>query len=217
MEAGTKGLHEALKKVSGRMDGQENCQTQHEQVISYLYQTIQAEGAEAIGRDEQLGQDVLDTKAQPQGQLQKHERILNPMMAELMANRAARERQESHLAQLIKEVTSLIGKVKGKRSNPTPEQSAGVGGGGGGRPPPTMHGAAGGTPDPGNSEGEGSDDQRRGRRDKRLDKRNKIPAAKEKADEGKYGDATEDELRFSRALGKTIGETMKGPAEPLSE
>jgi len=32
VEAATKGLQDALKKVSGRMDGQDNHQTQHEQV-----------------------------------------------------------------------------------------------------------------------------------------------------------------------------------------
>jgi len=105
-----------------------------------------------------------------------------------------------------------MGQVKGKRSNPTPEQSTGAAGGGGRRPPPTMHGAAGGTPDPGDSEGEGSNNERRARRDERPDKRNKKPADKEKTDE--YGDATEDEIRFSRALGKAIGETTKRPAQP---
>ena len=64
------------------MDGQENCQTQHEQVTSHLHQTIQAEGAAAMGRDELLGQELLDTKAQHQRELQNQERILNAMMAE---------------------------------------------------------------------------------------------------------------------------------------
>jgi len=48
------------------------------------------------------------------------------MMAELEANREARERQESHIAELTMAVTSLMSQVKGKRSNPTPEQSAGA-------------------------------------------------------------------------------------------
>jgi len=80
-----------------------------------------------------------------------------------------------------------------------------------------MHGAAGGTPDPGDSEGGGSDDERRGRRDERPDKRIKKPAEKTKTAEGKYGEATEDEIRFSLALGKAIGETTKRPAQPPSE
>jgi len=124
-----------------------------------------------MGRDEQLGQELLDTKAQHQRELQNYERILNAMMAELEVNKEARERQESHIAESTEAVTSLMGQVKGKCLNRTPERSAGAtGGGGGGRPPPTMHGAAGGTPDLGDSEGEGSDDERRGRRDERPDK-----------------------------------------------
>jgi len=58
------------------------------------------------------------------------------MMAELEANKEARERQESHIPELTTAVTSLMSQVKGRRSNPTPAQSAGAtGGGGGGRPP----------------------------------------------------------------------------------
>jgi len=52
-----------------------------------------------MGLDEQLGQELLDTKAQHQQELQNHERILNAMMAELEANKEARERQESQIAQ----------------------------------------------------------------------------------------------------------------------
>jgi len=194
VEAATQGLQEAFKRVSGRIDGQDTRQTQHEQVTSHLHQTIQTEGAAAMGKDEQLGQELLDTKAQHQRELQKHERIVNAMMAELEANKEARERQESHIAELTAAVTSLMGQVKGKDSNTTPERSAGAtGGGGGGRPPPpTMHGATGGTPDPGESEGggsederRGSDDERRGRRGERPDRQNKKPADKEKTAEEK--------------------------------
>jgi len=162
VEPATQGLQEALTRVSGRMDGQDTRQTEHKQVTSRLHQMIQMEGAAAIGRDAQLGQVLLDTKPQHQRELQNHERILNAMMAEVEANKEARERQESHIAELTQAVTSLMGQVEGKRSNPTPERSAGAtGGGGGGRPPRTMHGAAGGTPDPGDSQGGGSDDERR--------------------------------------------------------
>jgi len=219
VEAATKGLQEALKRLGGRMDGQHNRQTRHEQVTSQLHQTIQAEGAAAMGRDEQLGRELLDMKAQHQRELQNHERILNAMKAEWEASKEARERQESHIAELTVAVTSFMGQVKGKRSNPNLEQSAGAtGGGGGGRPPPpTMHGAAGGAPDPGDSEGGGGDDERRGRRDERPDKRNKKPAEKEKTEEEKYGEATKDERRFSRPLGKAIAETTKCPAQPQSE
>ena len=98
-EAATKGLQNALKRVGGRMDGQDNCQTRHEQVTSHLHQTIQAEGAAAMGREEQLGQELLDTKSQHQQELQNHQRILNAMMAELEANKEVRERQETHIAE----------------------------------------------------------------------------------------------------------------------
>jgi len=63
VEAATMGLQDALKRVGGRMDGQDSRQTRHEKVTSHLHQTIQAEGAAAMGRDEQLGQELLNTKA----------------------------------------------------------------------------------------------------------------------------------------------------------
>jgi len=218
VEAATQGLQEAFKRVCGRIDGQDTSHTQHEQVTSHLHQTIQTEGATAMGSNEQLGQELLDTKAQPHRELQNHERILNTMMAKLEANKEARERQESHIAELTAAVISLMSQVQAKRSNPTPERSArATGRGGRGRPPPTMYGAAGGTPDPGDSEGGGSDDKRRGRRDERPDKPDKKPPEKEKTDEEKYGEATEEEIRFSRALGKARGETTKRPAQPPSE
>jgi len=218
VEVATQGLQQACKRVSGRMDGQDTRQTQHQQVTSHLHQTLRMEGPAAIGKEEQLGQELLDTKALHQREIQNPERILNAMMAELEASKEARERQASQIAELTAAVTSMMGQVKGKRSNPTRERSAGAtGGGGGGRPSPTMDGAAGGTPHPGDSEGGGSDDERRGRRDERPQKLNKKPAEKEKTDEEKYGEATEDEIRFARALGKAIEETTKRPAQPPSE
>jgi len=111
-----------------------------------------------------------------------------------------------------------MGQVIGKRSNPTLERSAGAAGGGGGRrPPPTMQEAAGGTPDLGDSEGGGSDDERRGRPREIPARQNRNFADKQKIDEEKYGKATEDEIRFSRASGKAIGETTKHPTQPPSE
>jgi len=52
VETATQGLKEAFKRVSGRMDGQDIRQTQHDQVTSHLHQTIQTERAVAMGRDE---------------------------------------------------------------------------------------------------------------------------------------------------------------------
>jgi len=95
VEAATQGLQEAFKRVSGRMDGQDTRQTQHEQVTSHPHQTIQTEGAAAMGRDEQLGQELLDTKAQHQRELQNHERILNAMMAELEAKKKLEKDKEA--------------------------------------------------------------------------------------------------------------------------
>ena len=66
VETATKGLQDALKRVGGRMDGQDNRQTRHEQVTSQRQQSIQAEGAAAVGSDEQLGRELLDTKPQHQ-------------------------------------------------------------------------------------------------------------------------------------------------------
>jgi len=66
VEVATQGLQEAFKTVSGRMVGQDTRQTQHEQITTHLHQTIQTEGAAAMGRDDQLGRELLDTKAQHQ-------------------------------------------------------------------------------------------------------------------------------------------------------
>ena len=44
-----------------------------------------------MGRDELLGQELLDMKAQHEPGLQNDERILITMMAELETNREARE------------------------------------------------------------------------------------------------------------------------------
>jgi len=131
VEAATKVPQEALKRVSGTIDGQDSCQTQQEQVTSHLHQTIQVEGAAALGRDEPWGQELLDTKTQHQRELHNHERILNAMMAELEVNKQDREWPESQIGKLTQVVTSMMGQVKGKRSNPTSKQSAGATGGGG--------------------------------------------------------------------------------------
>ena len=74
-----------------------------------------------------------------------------------------------------------MGQVKAMWSNPRQERSAGAGGIGGGRPPPIMHRAAGDTPDHGDSDRWGSDDERGGRRDKEPNKWNKKPAEKAKS------------------------------------
>ena len=54
LEGATVGPQEGLKKLGGRIDGQDNRQTRHQQVTSQMHQTQQADGAVAMGRDEQL-------------------------------------------------------------------------------------------------------------------------------------------------------------------
>ena len=98
LEAAIKCLQDALKRVFRRMNGQDRRQTGHKQVTSHLHQTIEAEGAAALGREGELGQELLDTKAQHKRELQNQERILNAMRAELEANKEARGRQETHRA-----------------------------------------------------------------------------------------------------------------------
>jgi len=178
-ETVTEVLQEALKKVSGRMNGQDSRQAQHEQVILYLHQTRQSEGSAGMSRDQQLGQEPLDMRAQHRRERQNHKRRINPMLTELEGNKEVREGQESHIAELTEVVTSMMSQVRGKRSTPTLEPSAGADEGGGGRPHPTMHGAVGGTPDPGDSDGEESRNKRTARHDARPVRRNEKPARKE--------------------------------------
>ena len=113
VEVATNGLQEAGKRVSGRMDRQDNRQTQHEWVTSQLHQTMQSEGAVAIGREKQLAQELLDTRAQHQRELQHHESILNTMMVELEANKEPSKNPESHTTELTEVLTSLMSQVKG--------------------------------------------------------------------------------------------------------
>ena len=77
--------------------------------------------------------------------------------------------------------------------------------------PPTMPGDAGGTPDLGDIEGDGSGHEGLGRQGENP------PNGRKKQKRKKYGEATKDEIRFSRALGKAIGESTKRPAQPPSE
>ena len=71
--------------------------------------------------------------------------------------------------------------------------------------PPTRHGAAGGTPDPGDSHGEGSGAERREWWDETPTKRNKKPGEQEITNDQTYSKAIEDEIWFPSALRKAIG------------
>ena len=87
------------------------------------------------------------------------------------------------------------------------------GGNGGNRPPPPRQ-AAPGAPGRGDSD-DGDDDKEgpsKGRRDERPARKGKGPEENEEEEE-----ATRDELRFSRALGKTLGDTTKWLAQPPPE
>jgi len=68
-----------------------------------------------------------------------------------------------------------MGQVKGKGANLTLEPSAVAGGRGRRRSPQTMHAAAAGTPDPRDSGGEGSGDERRGRGSEKTVRQNNKP------------------------------------------
>ena len=106
-------------------------------------------------------------------------------------------------------------KGKGKQSDPTPERSMAAGGegGGGNRPPPPQQ-AAPGAPGGGDCDDDDDDEEgpRKGRRDERPARKGKGPEENEEEEE-----ATWDEIRFSRALGKAIGDTTKRPAQPPPE
>ena len=106
-------------------------------------------------------------------------------------------------------------KGKGKQSDPTPERSMAAGreGGGGNRPPPPQQ-AAPGAPGGGDSDDDDNDEEgpKKGRRDERPARKGKGTEENEEEEE-----ATCDEIRFSRALGKAIGDTTKRPAQPPPE
>ena len=109
-------------------------------------------------------------------------------------------------------------KGKGKQSDPTPERSiaAGGGDGGGDKPPPPRQGA------PVAPGGGDSDDDwegpRKGRRDERPARRSRKPRREEDEDDNEdEAMADPDKLRFSRILGRAIGDTSKRPAQPPPE
>ena len=174
---------------------------------------IETEGADSWNRDKDLAQEIVGSKHQ----LDHHERLINVLGTELVNQREAREESDRQLTEMkgMLEVLLRRDKGKGKQSDPTPERSMARGGegGGGNRPPPPQQ-AAPGAPSGGDS-GDDDDDEKgpgKGRRDERPVRRGKGPEENEEEEE-----ATWDEIRFSRALGKAIGDTTKGPAQPPPE
>ena len=90
--------------------------------------------------------------------------------------------------------------------------AAGGGNGGNQLPPPQQ--AAPGAPRGGDSDDDDEDEGwRKGRWDERPTRKNKAREDNEDGEE----EATWDEIRFSRALGKAIRETTKRPAQPPPE
>ena len=153
-------------------------------------------------------------------QLDHHEQLINLLGTELVKQREAREESDRQLTEMTGMLELLLSQVKGKekQSDPTPGRSIAAGGrdGGGNRPPPPQLGA------PGASGGGDSDDDgqgpRKGRRDERPARRSRKPRREEdEEDDDDEGMADIDELRFSRILGRAIGDTSKHPAQPPSE
>ena len=214
MEKASEMLQMAYEQVTERLDDQD---ARHQARSSQLHQSIQAEGSAAMARDEEIGRELLDQRAQNQQALRAHGQALREVIQELRACKEERRQQEGRIAELSELVISLNAQVKGKgkRSDPTPEPSplAAGGGNGGNRPPPPQQ-AATGAPGGGDSDDDDDDEEGpdKGRRDERPARKGKGPEEKEEEEE-----ATWDDLRFSRALGKAIGDTTKQPAQPPPE
>ena len=164
-----------------------------------------------MARDKQIGREQLDQRAQTQQALLEPAQALREVIQELRVSKEERRQQEGWIAELSEVIVSQNAQVKGKgkQADPTPERSAtGAGGGNGGNPRPPPEQAAPGAP--GGSDREDDDEEaRKGRRDERPARKNK--AAEDNEDEVEK--ATWDQLRFSRALGKAIGDTTKRPAQ----
>ena len=209
-------LQTPFEQVTERLDDQD---ARHQASSSQLHQSIQAERSAAMARDEEIRRELLNQIAQNQEALLEQGQALREVIQELRASKEERRQQEGRIAELSKlpVVISLNAQVKGKgkKSDPTPEPSATAAGGGhgGNRPPPPQQ-AAPGAPrgediDDDNDDEEGPEQRRR---DERPSRKRQGPEQNEDEEE-----TTWDELRFSRALGKAIGDTTKWPAQPPPE
>ena len=209
METGSEMLQMAFEQVTERLDDQD---ARHQATSSQLHQSIQAEGSAAMARDKEIRRELLDQRAQNQQALLEHGQALREVIQELRASKEEQRQQEGRIAELSELIVSLNAQVKGKgkQSDLTPEQSAtAAGGGNGGNRPPPPQQAAPGAPRGGDSN---DDDEgpEKGRWDERPARKGRGPEENEEEEE----EATGDELRFSRALGKAIGETTKRSAQP---
>ena len=129
METASEMLQRAFEQLTERLDDQD---PRHQATSSQLHQSIQAEGSAAMARDEEIGRELLDQRAQNQQALLEHVQALREVIQELRASREERRQQEGRIAELAELVISLNAQVKGKRkkSDPTPEPSAMAAGGG---------------------------------------------------------------------------------------
>ena len=169
METALEMLQKAFEQVTERLDDQD---ARHQATSSQLHQSIQAEGSAAMARDEEIGRELLDQRAQNQQALREHGQALREVIQELRASKEERRQQEGRIAELSELVISLNAQVKGKgkKSDPTPEPSAVAegGGNGGNRPAPPQQ-AAPGTPGGGDSDDDDNNEEgsEKGRRDER--------------------------------------------------
>ena len=212
MKTALQMLQIAFEQVTERLDDQD---AYHQATSSQLHQSIQAEGSAAMARDEEIRRKLLDQRALNQQALLEHGQALREVIQELRASKEERRRQEGRIAELSELIVSLNAQVKGKgkRSDPTPVRSATAAGGGnvGNRPPPRQQ-AAPGAPGGGDSDDDGEEPEK-GRQEERPARKGRGPGENEKGEE----EATWDELRFSRALGKAIRESTKRQAQPPPE
>ena len=194
METASEMLQMAFEQVTERLDDQD---ARHQATSSQFHQSIQAEGSAAMARDEEIGRELLDQRAQNQLALLEHGQALREVIQELRASKEERRQQEGRIAELSKLVISLNAQVKGKgkQSDPTPEPSATAAeGGNGGNRTPLPQQAAPGAPGGGDSDDDDDEDEgpEKGRQDERPARKGKGPEENEEEEE-----ATWDELPFS--------------------
>ena len=111
MERVSEMLQMAFEQVTERLDDQD---ARHQATSSQLHQSIWAEGSAAMARDEEIGRELLDQRAQNQPALLEHGQALREVIQELRASKEERRPQEGRIAELSKLVISLNAQVKGK-------------------------------------------------------------------------------------------------------
>ena len=67
----------AFEQVTERLDDQDTC---HQATSSQLHQSIQVEGSAAMARDEEIGREQLDQRAQNQQALLEHGQALREVI-----------------------------------------------------------------------------------------------------------------------------------------